>query len=273
MREGPRRIYWLLLLGGLAAGAYVVGRMRGRRSPLESRSRTTGSAETISDRPGTNLPSPASGVDVDPTGPEAMVFATMEVTPVSAPRHLDQNGSKAGSSEPSGAEPKVVVGTVELPPRRGVSGATIAALAALAGVGAIVLGSWAFVSSVRSDDETSIDTARSEQVISLLSKPSTQRVPVDGSAGRIILAVGTDGQGYLVLDGLGLAPAGKSYQAWVIKPNVKAPASAAVFAGTEMIVPLSVAVRPGAVVAITIERADGAPAPTHKPKLLAQPSL
>lgn len=202
-----------------------------------------------------------------------MVVASMEVTPVPAQRRFDQKGSRTGSSEPSGAEPpKAVVGTVELPPRKGLSGATIAALAALAGASAILLGSWAFVSSVRSDHETTADAAQSQQVISLLSKPSTQRVPLDGSAGRITLAVGTGGRGFLVLDGLGLAPTGKSYQAWVIEPTAKVPASAAVFAGTEMLVPMSVAVRPGAVVAITIERAGGAPAPTHKPKLLAQPS-
>jgi len=203
-----------------------------------------------------------------------MVVAAMEVTPVPAPMRFDQNGSSTDSPEPSGAEPpKVVVGTVELSSGKGVSGATIAALAALAGVGAILLGSWAFVSGVRADDETSISTAQSQQIISLLSRPSTQRVPVDGSAGRIILAIGSTGRGYLVLDRLGLAPSGKSYQAWLIKPNAKAPASAAVFAGSEVIVPLSAAVQPGAVLAITIERAGGSPGPTQTPRLLAQPSL
>ena len=202
-----------------------------------------------------------------------MVVATMEVTPVTAPRSFDGNGSRAvDRPDPFATEiPKVVVGAVELPRTR-LSGSTIAAFAALAGVGAILLGSWAFVSSVTSDD-TSSATTQSEQVISLLSKPSTERVPVDGSAGRIVLAVGTGGRAYLVLDGLGLAPTNKSYQAWVIKPNAKAPESAAVFQGTEVIVPLAVTVRPGAVVAITIERASGAPAPTQTPKLVAQPSL
>ena len=202
-----------------------------------------------------------------------MVVATMEVTPVTDPRSYGGNGSRADRPEPPGAElPKVVVGAVELPPRKRPSGPTIAAFAALAGVAAILLGSWAFVSSVTSDD-TSSERAQSEQVISLLSKPSTQRVPVDGSAGRIILAVGTRGRAYLVLDALGLAATDKTYQAWVIKPKAKAPESAAVFEGTEMIVPLSVPVRPGAVVAITIENSGGASAPTQTPKLVAQPSL
>jgi len=202
-----------------------------------------------------------------------MVVATMEVAPVKGPRSFGGNGSRADSPEPPGAElPKVVVGAVELPPGKRLSGSTIASFAALAGVAAILLGSWAFVSSVTSDDPSS-ERAQSERVISLLSKPSTERVPVDGSAGRIVLAVGTGGRAYLVLDGFGLAPTDKTYQAWVIKPNAKSPESAAVFEGTEMIVPLAVAVRPGAVVAITIERSGGAPAPTQTPKLVAQPSL
>ena len=89
----------------------------------------------------------------------------------------------------------------------------------------------------------------------------------------MVLAVGTRGRAYLVLDALGLAATDKTYQAWVIKPNTKAPESAAVFEGTEMIVPLSVAVRPGALVAITIEHSGGASAPTQTPKLVAQPIL
>jgi len=39
-----------------------------------------------------------------------------------------------------------------------------------------------------------------------------------------------------------------------------------------LIVPLAVAVQPGAVVAITIERAGGAAAPTQTPKLIARSS-
>jgi hypothetical protein len=203
-----------------------------------------------------------------------MVVATMEVTPVPAPQHFEQNGVKTVDPESYGADPpKAVVGPVELPSSKGLSGATIAALAALAGVGAILLGSWAFVSSVRSDDGPTSDTAQSRRAISVLSKPTTQRVLVDGSAGRVILAVGSSRRGYLVLDDFGHAPSGRSYQAWVIRPTAEAPVSAAVFSGTEMLVPLSIPVRPGVAVAITIERAGGAPAPTHDPKLLAQPIL
>lgn len=205
-----------------------------------------------------------------------MVVATMEATPASVPRRFDGNGSATAISEPTaGEQPRLVAEPFALPPRKRLSGVTIAAFAALAGVGAIALGSWALVENIRSDDEaaeSAASTAQAEQLISLLSNPSTERIPVDGAAGRIILVVGTRGRGYLVLDGLGLAPTGKSYQAWVIKPNAKAPESAGVFAGSELIVPLAVAVQPGAAVAITIERTGGAAAPTQTPKLVARSS-
>ncbi len=139
---------------------------------------------------------------------------------------------------------------------------------------AIAIGTTALVSSLDSDDSNdaagqTTTVSGVEEAISLLSKPSTQRVLVANSGGRIILAIGANGRGVLILDGLGAAPAGKAYQAWVIKPNAKAPSSAAVFAGAETMVPLSVSVKPGAVVAITIEQAGGVPAPTQTPKLVA----
>ncbi len=196
----PRRISRMLLLGSLTAGACVVVN-RVRSSPRRLANPEIGSAHATGGRSAGTSPSTSTGDDVGPTGPEAMVVATMEVTPVTGPRSFGGNGSRADRPEPPGAElPKVVVGAVELPPRKRLSGPTIAAFAALAGIAAILLGSWAFVSSVTSDD-TSSERAQSEQVISLLSKPSTERVPVDGSAGRIVLAVGTGGRAYLVLDG------------------------------------------------------------------------
>jgi anti-sigma-K factor RskA len=76
----------------------------------------------------------------------------------------------------------------------------------------------------------------------------------------------------LVLKGLGAAPEGRSYQAWVLRPNAKVPVSAAVFSGIEAIVPVSVPVQQGAVVTITLERAGGVKLPTRTPKLVAQPA-
>jgi anti-sigma-K factor RskA len=164
---------------------------------------------------------------------------------------------------------------VAIPAKRRPSGATLAGLAAVAGLGAIALGAWGVATTVSSDsDNGAVQTVTAvegvQQVISLASKPTTARIPLQGSAGRIILVVGARGYGVLVLDGFKRAPNGKTYQAWVIKPNVEAPTSAAIFSGREVVVPLTTPVPQGAVVAITIEKAGGVPAPTQTPKILAK---
>ncbi len=190
----------------------------------------------------------------------------------------DSNGSTTSVPGPGSSPTRTsTLGPLELPPKRRPSAAALITLAALVGVAAIALGTTALVSSLDSDDssaaaEQTTTVSDAEEAISLLSKPSTKRMPIANSGGRIILALGANGRGVLILDGLGPAPAGKAYQAWVIKPNAKAPSSAAVFAGAETMVPLSVSIKPGAVVAITIEQAGGAPAPTQAPKLVAQPA-
>ena len=162
----------------------------------------------------------------------------------------------------------------ELPPRKTVSGAVLATLAALTGMGAIALGLWGFVMSVRADEPTEIvrppvsDTA---QAISLLSKPSTVRLPLAGTDDRATLAVASNGRGMLVLDGLGIAPVGRTYQAWVLTPRPRSiPLPAAVFTGVETVVPLTARVEPGSVVGITVERPGGAPAPTSALELTAR---
>jgi hypothetical protein len=162
----------------------------------------------------------------------------------------------------------------ELPPRDRLSGATIAALAALAGMGAIALGLLAFVMSVRDDGPTEIvrpPISEAAQAISLLSKPTTVRLPLAGADDRAILAVAANGRGMLVLDGLGLAPVGRTYQAWVLTPQPRStPLAGAVFTGVETVVPLTARVEPGSVVGVTIERAGGAVAPSSPLQLTAR---
>jgi hypothetical protein len=164
---------------------------------------------------------------------------------------------------------------VELPPPYRISGATLATLAALAGMAAIALGTWAFASSVREQDAPQIvrpPISEAAQAISLLSKPTTVRLPFAGSDGRVVLAVGSNGRGMLVIDGLGVAPVGRTYQAWVVAPRPRgAPAlSAGLFTGVETVVPLTARIEPGSAVGISIEKAGGASAPTRTLTLLAQ---
>lgn len=161
----------------------------------------------------------------------------------------------------------------ELPPRDGISGATLATLAALAGMGAIALGLWALVVSVRADRPTQFRAPISEaaQAISLLSKPTTVRLPLAGADDRAILAVASNGRGMIVLDGLRVAPVGRTYQAWVLTSRRRStPLPAAVFTGVETIVPLTARVEPGSVVGITVERPGGAFAPTSALGLTAR---
>lgn len=201
----------------------------------------------------------------------------MEASPaIRSSSGLERNGSSPTASVPARTTPRFerLAQPVELPPPPRLRAETIAGLAAAAGVAAIALGAWAFVSSVRSESAgagaRSLSTA--EQILPLLARPSTERVPFSGSAGQITLVVGIGGRGVLVPDGLEAAAPGWSYQAWIVEPNAAASVSAALFSGTEAAVPLSAPVPRGATVGITIEPADGAPALSGTPKLLARRS-
>ena len=164
---------------------------------------------------------------------------------------------------------------VELPPERRLSAATLAGLAAAAGIAAIVLGGWAFVSGVGSDQRRS-DTrhvshrAGSTKRLTLLAKPNAERLPLQGSVGRIILVVQPSNDAALVLNGLGEADSEWAYQVWVTPPDSITPRSAGLFSGREIVVPLTSPVPPGAVVAVTLEPATGSFAPTRRPKLVVE---
>ncbi|MBA2764125.1 MAG: anti-sigma factor [Thermoleophilaceae bacterium] len=265
--EGLRGIRMLIVLGAITAAGYIVYRVRTQRW---SRGPVGASIPTARFEPA-RFASEAPAEDV------AMV-APVDGTPPTAVMRPESNGTATpvlGADSPPA--PASALGPIELPPKRRLSGTTLAAVAALLGVAAIALGTTALVKSLDSDDaaeavEQTSTVSAADEVISLLSKPSTQRMPVANSGGRIVLAIGANGRGVLILDGLGAPPPGKAYQAWVIKPKAKAPLSAGLFSGIETIVPLSVSVKAGSVVAITIERAGGAPAPTQAPTLVAQPA-
>jgi anti-sigma-K factor RskA len=84
--------------------------------------------------------------------------------------------------------------------------------------------------------------------------------------GRGLVAVDQTGQGVVVVNELAKAPAGKTYEAWVI-PKGGAPRPAGLFAGGESttVVRLAQMVPRGAVIAATVERAGGVQAPTSAP--------
>jgi hypothetical protein len=204
--------------------------------------------------------------------------------PIPVVTRVVRNGSKASAPETPVAEPAsrtisapapVRVDRVELPPERRLSASTLAALAAAAGIAAIVLGGWAFLSAFGGDDGTDVSAQQAaptgfEEAVSLLARPGAERLRLRGSVGRIILVVQSGDHAALVLNGLAEAPSGWAYQAWVTPPSSITPRSAGLFSGREVVVPLAVSVRPGATVAVTLEPATGSLAPTRTPKLVVE---
>jgi len=81
----------------------------------------------------------------------------------------------------------------------------------------------------------------------------------------VTVVLGANRTATLHITGLSSAPSGKTYEAWVI-PKGTAPRPAALFSGGgSTSVHLSGTVPPNAVVAVTLERAGGVPAPTTTP--------
>jgi anti-sigma-K factor RskA len=83
--------------------------------------------------------------------------------------------------------------------------------------------------------------------------------------GRGLVSVDPSGQGVIVLRRLSRAPAGKTYEAWVIQGGAARRAGLFAGGGATTVVRLARPVPPGAVVAATIERVGGVQAPTTPP--------
>ena len=128
--------------------------------------------------------------------------------------------------------------------------APLAAAAALAACAAVVLGIWA--ASLANEQDP---------LEKVLSKPGARLVSM-GDAGGV--AVAPDGSAVLAL-ALPRAPAGKTYEAWVIRGSKPTPAGLFPGHAGTSIVRIRPAVGRGTVVAVTLERAGGVPQPTQKP--------
>jgi anti-sigma-K factor RskA len=127
----------------------------------------------------------------------------------------------------------------------------VAAAAAVAACAAIGLGVWA----ARLHDQ--LGTART----------ALHAVTLQGASGSLV--VGGDRQATLVLTDLDRAPAGKTYEAWVIRGGVPAPAGTFASSGATTVVRLTRPVPAGSVVAVTLERAGGTTKPTTTPVVVS----
>jgi len=141
----------------------------------------------------------------------------------------------------------------------------LAVAAAIAAVVALALGLRAFDLSGQLDDtRAALDRAQSSAAV--LADPGAQSVDLQAGEGRLV--VDADGRAVLVLDGLDPAPAGKTYEMWVVPGgDIEQASAAGLFPGSEgrEIVPVEGTVRAGDVVAVTVEPAGGVVAPTTQP--------
>jgi anti-sigma-K factor RskA len=161
--------------------------------------------------------------------------------------------------EAAGAERENVV---PLPVRNPWLLRATSAVAAVAACAAIGLGVWASSLS-NSVDSQRAASASAEKAAQILADPAARRVSLTGKQG--IVAVNRNGDGVLVVRRLPAAPAGKTYEAWVIPPG-EAPRPAGTFTGgsAASVLALKQMVPDGAVIAATVEKAGGVSSPTLK---------
>ncbi len=103
------------------------------------------------------------------------------------------------------------------------------------------------------------------------ARQALRAVPLQGAvAGSVVL--NGEGDGTLVLAGLSPAPAGKTYEAWVMHDGAALPAGLFRAGGKTVAVHLTQKVPRGAVVGVTLERAGGAERPSLPPVVASSPA-
>jgi anti-sigma factor RsiW len=163
------------------------------------------------------------------------------------------------------AEPQVVV---PLDTRRRRAVPVLAAATAVAAIVAVALGIWA-VHLSNHLDATRSALERQRSTAAVLADPSSRAIALETGEGRLV--VDADGRAVLVLDGLGVAPAGKTYETWIVERGTAR--AAGIFAGGTHVDVVGVdgVVGRGDVVAVTVESAGGASKPTSSPIVASQP--
>jgi anti-sigma-K factor RskA len=164
-------------------------------------------------------------------------------------------------------EPQVVV---PLASRRRRTAPVLGAVAAIAAVAALAIGLWA--AGLSSDlDETRAALERERATAVVLADPESRSVSLQpGGDGRLVVT--PEGRAVLVVDDLGPAPDGKTYEMWVVSPGAT-PQRAGLFPGEDGrdVVPVDGTVEAGQVVLVTVEDQGGVDAPTSEPILGTMP--
>lgn len=157
---------------------------------------------------------------------------------------------------------------LDLPRQRRPGWPTLAALAVACGFAAVGLGAWALVASASSAD-SAVPAPALERSLAVLTDARAERLPLRGSVGRVALVVGRDSSAVLALDGLGVAPEGRVYVAWLVRPGSATPLRAGTFSGADRAVLLEHSVPRGARVGITLERSPAPDRPSRPLRLVA----
>ena len=174
-----------------------------------------------------------------------LAFAAPPVDPPPELRERILEAARAERQNPVHAERENVVPLRPKHSWRPSSRTAVAAVVAIAACLVIGLGVWNVSLS------NQLDHARRLNAVGL-----------EGASGSVV--VGGGNKGVLVVSNLGQAPAGKTYEAWVIDGGVASPAGTFGGGGT-IAVKLEHPVRSGSVVAVTVERTGGTQQPTSKP--------
>ena len=91
-------------------------------------------------------------------------------------------------------------------------------------------------------------------------------IPIEGASGSLVVG---GKQAALVLTGLGRAPVGKTYEAWVLRDGGAVPAGIFRGGGRTTVFRLTRDVASGSMVAVTVERAGGVAKPTRTPLIVS----
>jgi hypothetical protein len=183
--------------------------------------------------------------------------------------HLVPVQPSADAVEASPAAPAPVpLPTLALAPPRKPTWPTLAALAIATGVAAVLLGAWVVLAEARSGDGSTLASSV-DWSLGVLADSSAERYPLRNAVGRIALVVAGDGRAVLTLDGLGLAPEGFTYRAWVVPLGSATPLPSGAFDGSERVVPLTRHVASKGLVAVTLEPTPVADRPSRPLRLTA----
>ena len=158
---------------------------------------------------------------------------------------------------------------VPLRPRRSYTTAVLGAATAIAASVAIALGIWN-ISLSNSLDDKEATLAATERALVVVGDAKAARHDLSGASGQLVVA--SDGKAALVLCDLPKAPAGKTYQAWVLTGEKATPAGEFDPDSGCVAVPLAAIVPDRTQVAVTVEPHGGSKQPTTGPIFHSMPA-